>query len=116
MHTVSASEAAEAIDALVPGGSLTHAHRQTLHLFVSQFAGVSQSALSSIVRERAAQDDQWGGPAHDDAHCPQDFMGYIQRQIAKAEVGRMEDMRGRMVKIAAIAVASIESMDRKAGL
>lgn len=65
------------------------------------------SVYNEIKAERVDQDKQWGGPEHDDLHGPDEFMGYITRQIEKDT-----DVRERLVKIAALAVAAVESFDR----
>lgn len=85
---------------------------------------MSGQVLDAILRERAAQDSQWGGAAHDDkVNYPCDWLSYIDKQIEKSirETAPMvtgskpynEATRARLVKIAALAVAGIESMDRK---
>jgi Domain of unknown function (DUF3846) len=63
--------------------------------------------------ERAAQDKQWGGPSHDDEHARPEWLDFIEHQIQRAgwettNVG----YRNRLIKIAALAVAAIESHDR----
>lgn len=84
---------------------------------------MSGQVLDAILRERAAQDSQWGGAAHDDEQEPHDWLAYIDKQrrhafrdtapMATGSKPYNEAMRARLVKIAALAVASIESMDRK---
>ena len=86
-----------------------------------------------IFQEREYQDLTWGGEAHDDAHEPNDWMNIIDNlQLEnRAEFGTPPEMiecyasfqtytpaslykyREGMVKIAATAVAAIESFDRK---
>jgi len=72
--------------------------------------------------ERIAQDLQWGGPGHDDEHDSGEWISYIEKQLDACE-GEIDDarkqnndeqpdVRKRMVKIAAIAIAAIESIDR----
>ena len=81
---------------------------------------MSERILGEIVNERDLQDRQWGGPEHDDQHGMMDWLNYIQKQSNQAtallchqEPGGPEQYRERMVKIAALAVAAIESYDRK---
>lgn len=79
--------------------------------------------LFDIADERRRQDEQWGGPDHDDTHRGVDWLRYINRQSTLAsnetlsddasEVVDPEGYRARLVKIAALAVAAIESHDRK---
>jgi hypothetical protein len=75
--------------------------------------------LESIQCERDRQDKQWGGAEHDDHHSKDDWFEFIQWQIDsfKAQPGmqRVEQARYTLVKIAALAVAGIESIDRKEG-
>lgn len=65
--------------------------------------------------EREAQDRQWGGPVHDDTHDPDHFFRCIEHQIDRVRTENAHS-RMRMVNIAALAVAAIESMDRKEAL
>ncbi|KVZ18600.1 hypothetical protein WT88_29395 [Burkholderia stagnalis] len=71
-----------------------------------------------VLAERKNQDTQWGGPTHDDTQYPIHFAGYVGRQISKAiayrETNDAVAMRARFVKIAALAFAATESIDRKA--
>lgn len=75
-----------------------------------------------VCDERLRQDKQWGGDAHDDAHDLDDFMAYIVRQRKKAAVDiagaqsiadEQAMYRQRFVKIAALAVAAMASIDRR---
>lgn len=73
--------------------------------------------LQDIVAERNAQDVQWGGPAHDDRHAPEEWLEYIEKQLdyANALIGMSEsdpEYRERLVKIAACAIAAIQALDR----
>lgn len=61
--------------------------------------------------ERDNQDKQWGGPEHDDKHNEFDWVFFIDKQLSC--VDDFDDVRGRFVKIAAIALAAVESIDRK---
>lgn len=69
-------------------------------------------ALDDILKERDKQDEQWGGPEHDDRHFNSDWTGYMGYQARRLH----EDptlSRDRFVKIAALALAAIESIDRR---
>jgi hypothetical protein len=74
-------------------------------------------AYQDIRNERAAQDAQWGGPSHDDEHDAGDWLFYVGKQLDKARSAavRCESDKSReaLVKIAALAVAAIESQDRQ---
>lgn len=71
-----------------------------------------EPVLNDVRRERALQDKQWGGPEHDDEHLPDDWMEFIETQVAKYRADQSQ-FRERFVKIAALAVAAIESLDRQ---
>lgn len=72
--------------------------------------------------ERARQDAKWGGSFHDDHHIWPDWTHFIEQRVLEMsradERGllRPEGERQLFVEIAALAVAAIESMDRKAAL
>jgi hypothetical protein len=70
-----------------------------------------QSILDEIDRERDAQDKQWGGETHDDSHEQYDWLRFIDYQENRMN---SNDYRERMIKIAALAIAAVESYDRKA--
>lgn len=73
-----------------------------------------------IKSERAAQDAKWGGSGHDDSHDADDWMNYIDHKSAQAgeligagSSGADVQLSRRMIQIAALAVACVESMDRQ---
>jgi hypothetical protein len=83
---------------------------------------MDKTITDDILTERTNQDAQWGGPAHDDTHSPLDWATFIANQQEKIAIGAITrgapyyatpDCRQRLVKIAALAVAALESMDRK---
>lgn len=98
-------------------------------------AMVSQDAscaYTDVIAERNRQDQQWDGPEHDDDHTSYDWSAFIHHHTAKLHLLRREhgrlrgephewvesdgpapDYRERLVKIAALAVAAIESYDRR---
>jgi len=67
--------------------------------------------IRDVNAERQRQDEQWGGPEHDDTHIYSDWLRYIAYQ---SEQAKFESARERLIKIAALALAGIESWDRKA--
>jgi hypothetical protein len=93
---------------------------------------------NEIRAERANQNERWGGPPHDDAHTSGDWAEYIVRHLAKAftdntlmqdeaasrfarylhpAVRKHDDRavkRRQLIRVAALAVAAVESMDRLA--
>ena len=71
------------------------------------------SILKEIVAERVNQDRKWGGPEHDDEHRPEEWAAFIVDHAAKAGIHEdPREFRRRMVRVAALAVAAIESRDR----
>lgn len=75
--------------------------------------------FSEISRERARQDEEWGGSVHDDSHELFEWFYYITKQIRLAKEEPYEMTSGqinfeeRMVKVAALAIAAIESSRRQ---
>ncbi len=80
-----------------------------------------RAILREITAERAMQDAQWGGPKHDDMNRTLEWFSFIDDQADKlifeiydvddeATVARMA--RARLIKIAALAVAGVQSIDR----
>lgn len=73
--------------------------------------------LIQVLRERERQDEKWGGPSHDDQYTTADFVRFI---IDYAGWARMmasflsaDKARRRLIQVAALAVAAIESLDRQ---
>ena len=82
--------------------------------FVSAAPIERQSILLAIHAERQRQDLKWGGPRHDDEHSRRDWIAFIVEQAADASTAVWPaDYRIAMVKVAAVAVAAIESNDRR---
>lgn len=80
-----------------------------------------EEIYKQIEAERINQDAQCGGPEHDDEHEPCDWITFVEKQVDilhKAAWGETEEPtsyeeeRQRWIKIAALAVASLEAMDR----
>jgi hypothetical protein len=73
----------------------------------------------AIEEERLYQDKKWGGPKHDDTHDVRDWVAYIINYLARtvnqdADWGRdIRVARRYFVKVAALCVAAVESIDRK---
>lgn len=75
--------------------------------------------FGQIETERARQDEQWGGAAHDDEHTLADWCEQIEKhrnlelkELAAGENGDYTKVRDRLIKIAALAAAAAESQDR----
>lgn len=71
--------------------------------------------LDEIRAERTRQDSQWGGRFHDDTEDANDWAAYIVNFIGKSIQWplNLTTFRSNMVKVAALAVASVEWADRK---
>ena len=63
---------------------------------------------------RVAQDEQWGGPAHDDTHSPEDWIIWISdftnRAFGSKDPLRYED---KLFDVIALAISAIQSSRRK---
>lgn len=69
--------------------------------------------VDEIDAERDRQDAQWGGPEHDDEHTVGHWFNFIDYQSDRWEESTsIAESRERLVKIAALAIAGIESIDR----
>lgn len=72
-----------------------------------------------IAVERVAQDHQWGGPKHDDKHEAWHWLEYMNKQAKLYDIAYRHDdwivARSALVKLAALAVAAIEQIDRVTG-
>jgi hypothetical protein len=70
--------------------------------------------LEEIATHRFRQDIQHGGPEYDDTHTPRDWEDLIHRHSAYLTDagGARSDYRDRLIKIAAIAVAAVQSWNR----
>ncbi len=70
--------------------------------------------VDDLLVERAFQDRQHGGPANDDRKDWYDWRGLIYKQLTALSMeGTDNARRERLVKVAALAVAAMQSMDRK---
>lgn len=89
------------LDAADVKGWLTHNARRNL--------------FALIDAERDRQDAIWGGPEYDDTHNTLDWENFISDWAWKAtdSIDNPLKYRDGLVKVAALAVAAIESHDRK---
>jgi len=65
--------------------------------------------MLEICVERVRQDDKWGGPEHDDEHSVNDWADFIRMRLSNQG---NNTFRQRMIEVAALAIAAIESTDR----
>jgi hypothetical protein len=72
------------------------------------------TVYDEIKTERAAQDVKWGGPLHDDTHTPDHWVNFVieHAEDAISDEHHLSAYRKEMVRVAALAVAAIESWDR----
>ena len=68
--------------------------------------------------ERKRQDEEWGGPQHDDGHHRGDWILFVSKFVGKAANAAMIRSsyfiwRASLIQIAALCVAAVESADRK---
>ena len=70
-----------------------------------------------IDRESAQQDEQWGGPEHDDQHDPSDWLRMIEKFVGKAWDARANmdqpAFQHRLVQVAALARAGLRAELRR---
>lgn len=65
--------------------------------------------------ERQRQDAKWGGPEHDDAHQINDFIAYITKHAGRCVDAKSYEVRQHMIRVAALAVAVVQKIDRSHG-
>ena len=88
-----------------------------------------QDFFSKVSIERMEQDKEWGGQEHDDQHVYPDWLRFIRHQLgsimiipggkpdfnaAMREPNNLLAFERRMVKVAALAMAAVQSARRKA--
>jgi hypothetical protein len=77
------------------------------------------AVLSELALIRDTQDRQWGGTVHDDHNEPWDWVAYITKSLGRSIVyppttkRALVSFRQELMKVAAIAVAAAQSIDRK---
>lgn len=81
---------------------------------VNAYVDLHADAIADVLIERAKQDQQWGGPATDDQRDIAEWAEYIHKQISHMFTEQKDNraIRQRFVKVAALALAAIASMDR----
>jgi len=72
------------------------------------------AAFDLIKLERKRQDEKWGGPEHDDEHEADDWQRFIYTHTDML-LGDLPTHRKQLARIAALAVAALESSLRKYG-
>lgn len=76
-----------------------------------------KTIYGKIMSERERQDTKWGGAKHDDEHSCEDWavylMQYSDRLLHVNEYVDRTRAKAILIKIAALAVAAHESLDRR---
>lgn len=73
------------------------------------------AVVSEVLAERKRQDARWGGHSHNDRPSTPEFVEMIQHSAARARDAAAHDpaeARQRLLKVAAMAVAAVQCMDR----
>ena len=71
------------------------------------------SVLDEVYEERQRQIGKGYVQKHDDGHPTNHFTWLIQRRVTMIDMNRCPIMRKLLIEVAALAVAAVESMDRK---
>lgn len=78
----------------------------------------TEKVLGEVLEERERQDRKWGGPNHDDQHDTATFVQLIEDYAGWARVmagmDSADKARQRLIQVAALAVAAVEAIDRRA--
>lgn len=77
--------------------------------------------LSEIDAERAHQEKKWGNIADDTKNKPNDYVAFIayhstrwfSGEFAPYDAETIAEFRKEMIKVAAVAVAAVESLERQ---
>lgn len=80
--------------------------------------GVTKKLLDEINEERIRQDKKYGGTEKDDEQSPLHWTSQIKKRASRANgdfttTQNTKEYRRRMLQIAALAVAAVDSIDRK---
>lgn len=79
------------------------------------------NVIEAVAKEREYQVARWGLEADDTLNTPNDFVSYITRYSSRWFPGgfapytteTVNDFRESMVKVATLAIAAVESVDRQ---
>jgi hypothetical protein len=70
-----------------------------------------ENLISEVLNERDQQDERWGGLRHDKNHSSKEWSIYIKKHLERWETETGNDKRYAMIRVAALALAAIESYD-----
>lgn len=83
---------------------------------MEDFFEIQKKAMFDVIAERANQDTKWG-PEHDNKHPTYEFVELINDYAGWARIldgqGNSDEARKRLIQVAALAVAAVETIDRK---
>lgn len=75
------------------------------------------TVFDEVATERLRQDFKWGGAHHDDKHSTAEFVQLIEDYAGWARtmagMDSHDKARRRLIQVAALAIAAVESGDRK---
>lgn len=82
------------------------------------------SVYEEVQKERLYQQARYGNDADDEKNTPNDFVAYISHHatrwfnggFAPYSKGTIADFRKQMIKVAALAIAAVESIDRQSAV
>lgn len=84
---------------------------------IDRMRSPTDEVLIEVADERLRQDDKWGGQANDDSHSTAEFVQLIEDYAGWARtmagMNSPAKARERLIQVAALAVAAVESIDRK---
>lgn len=70
-----------------------------------------EEIIIQVLNERKEQDIRWGGLTHDKNHSSADWTKYITKHLQIWNDEKGNDKRYAMIRVAALALAAIESYD-----
>lgn len=79
---------------------------------------IQAQAVGVVLAERNRQDQQWGGPEHDDTHDFEYWCGAIRERVRERDEGELEMLDTAaeaklLIQTAALALAALESLCRQ---
>ena len=82
-----------------------------------EISGSRATALHGVMLQCDCNNDQWGGPAHDDEHTEQDWIIFIKKQLGCTAffgpVPNIVAFRWVLTEICALSLQGIEWCDRR---
>lgn len=79
---------------------------------ITKMKNKRKKIFKQIHDERKIQDERWGGKKNDDENSADDWYRVIDKHNSRASDENGQDRRYALIRVAAIAVAAIESFDR----